>query len=127
MFMDPNDRAEVKIVATDPNVRQSLRALLEAAGYRAAEGANGSDATTIVAAPSNEVVPLAELERRAIEHALRVTGGRVAKAAKLLGIGRATLYRRLAARQARPTPAPSPTTSHSTPAPSRPSQAPAFH
>jgi DNA-binding NtrC family response regulator len=77
-----------------------------------------------VAAPSDEVVPLAELERRAIEHALRVTGGRVAKAAKLLGIGRATLYRRLAARQSRPTP----TTTHTTPSTVRPSEAPAaFH
>jgi DNA-binding NtrC family response regulator len=42
------------------------------------------------------VVPLRELERRAIDHALRVAGGNVARAAKMLGIGRATLYRRLA-------------------------------
>jgi two-component system NtrC family response regulator len=42
------------------------------------------------------VVPLRELERRAIEGALRATKGSVTKAAKLLGIGRATLYRRLA-------------------------------
>ncbi len=127
--MDSNDRAEVKIVTNDPHIRQSLRALLEAAGFRAVEGTNGSETATIVASPTNEVVPLAELERRAIENALRVTAGRVAKAAKLLGIGRATLYRRLAARQPRPTPPPAPATTHSTPAPSpaRPSQAPAFH
>lgn len=42
------------------------------------------------------VVPLRELERRAIAGALRATNGSVTKAAKLLGIGRATLYRRLA-------------------------------
>jgi DNA-binding NtrC family response regulator len=42
------------------------------------------------------VVPLRELERRAIATALRATKGSVTKAAKLLGIGRATLYRRLA-------------------------------
>jgi DNA-binding NtrC family response regulator len=41
------------------------------------------------------VVPLEELERRAIAHALRVAGGNVSTAAKLLGIGRATLYRRM--------------------------------
>jgi DNA-binding NtrC family response regulator len=123
--MDSTDRAEVKIVTNDPAVRQSLRALLEAAGFRAAEGTNGSETATVVAAPANEVVPLAELERRAIENALRVTGGRVAKAAKLLGIGRATLYRRLAARQPRPTPTPTPTPSNAPPA--RPSQVPAFH
>lgn len=43
-----------------------------------------------------EVVPMRELERRAIQKALRATGGSVEKAAKLLGMGRATLYRRLA-------------------------------
>jgi DNA-binding NtrC family response regulator len=45
---------------------------------------------------SDEVVPLRELERQAIGRALRATKGSVTKAAKLLGIGRATLYRRLA-------------------------------
>jgi len=44
----------------------------------------------------NEILPLRELERRAIQRALRVTQGSVGKAAKLLGIGRATLYRRIA-------------------------------
>ncbi len=43
----------------------------------------------------DEIVPLAELERRAIEHALRVTGGNRALAAKKLGIGRATLHRKV--------------------------------
>jgi DNA-binding NtrC family response regulator len=42
------------------------------------------------------VLPLRELERRAIERAMRVAGGNVARAARMLGIGRATLYRRLA-------------------------------
>jgi DNA-binding NtrC family response regulator len=41
------------------------------------------------------VVPLRELERREILKALVVTRGSVTKAAKLLGLGRATLYRRL--------------------------------
>lgn len=44
----------------------------------------------------DEILPLRELERRAIQRALRVTHGSVGKAAKLLGIGRATLYRRIA-------------------------------
>ncbi|MHC4547485.1 MAG: sigma 54-interacting transcriptional regulator [Planctomycetota bacterium] len=43
----------------------------------------------------NTIVPLAELERRAIAHALRVTGGNVTRAARALGIGRATMYRKL--------------------------------
>ncbi len=42
------------------------------------------------------VTPLRALERREIEKAMRVTGGDKVKAAKLLGIGRATLHRRLA-------------------------------
>jgi DNA-binding NtrC family response regulator len=44
----------------------------------------------------SEILPLRELERRAIQRALRATQGSVGKAAKLLGIGRATLYRRIA-------------------------------
>lgn len=48
------------------------------------------------------VVPLRELERRAIEKALAATRGSVEKAARMLGMGRATLYRRLATMSARP-------------------------
>jgi DNA-binding NtrC family response regulator len=49
-----------------------------------------------VAGEDDKVVPLRDLERQAIARALRATKGSVTKAAKLLGIGRATLYRRLA-------------------------------
>jgi DNA-binding NtrC family response regulator len=45
---------------------------------------------------ADTVVPLRELEEREIKKALRVTRGSVGRAAKLLGIGRATLYRRIA-------------------------------
>jgi DNA-binding NtrC family response regulator len=50
-----------------------------------------------VAAPTpvSSVVPLAELERRAIVNALEYTRGDRAVAAHLLGIGRTTLYRKL--------------------------------
>jgi two-component system C4-dicarboxylate transport response regulator DctD len=47
-------------------------------------------------AAADSIVPLPELERREIERALKATGGSVGKAAKLLGMSRATLYRRLA-------------------------------
>jgi two-component system response regulator HydG len=43
----------------------------------------------------NELVPLGELERRAIFLALRQTGGDKQAAARLLGIGKTTLYRKL--------------------------------
>jgi DNA-binding NtrC family response regulator len=52
----------------------------------------------VAAAPLLEVdaiVPIRELERREILKALAVTNGSVTKAARLLGLGRATLYRRL--------------------------------
>lgn len=44
---------------------------------------------------SEEIVPLAEAERRIILHALRVTGGNVLEAARRLGISRATIYRKV--------------------------------
>ncbi|MCP4682972.1 MAG: sigma-54-dependent Fis family transcriptional regulator, partial [Desulfobacterales bacterium] len=40
--------------------------------------------------------PSKKLDKRSVRHALRKTGGNKAKAAKLLGVGRATLYRFLA-------------------------------
>ena len=43
----------------------------------------------------DELVPLEELERRAIYRALRETGGDKLAAARLLGIGKTTLYRKL--------------------------------
>ena len=42
-----------------------------------------------------EVVPLADIERRHILHAIEYTQGDMATAAKLLGIGKTTLYRKL--------------------------------
>ncbi|HUJ33062.1 MAG TPA: sigma-54 dependent transcriptional regulator [Candidatus Acidoferrum sp.] len=44
---------------------------------------------------SDEVLPLEELERRAIMRALREVGGDKLAAARLLGIGKTTLYRKL--------------------------------
>jgi DNA-binding NtrC family response regulator len=44
---------------------------------------------------SGELVPLEEMERRAILRAMRESGGDKIAAAKLLGIGKTTLYRKL--------------------------------
>ena len=57
---------------------------------------NGSNGHRFQEPSEEDIVPLRELERRAIQRALRATHGSVGRAAKLLGIGRATLYRRLA-------------------------------
>ena len=53
--------------------------------------------TTVVAPAFSQqpVVPLQELERRAIQHALEHTKGDRTVAAMMLGIGRTTLYRKL--------------------------------
>lgn len=40
-------------------------------------------------------VPLAELERRAVVQAVREAGGNRVAAARLLGIGKTTLYRKM--------------------------------
>jgi two-component system response regulator HydG len=52
-------------------------------------------ASTLNAPDSNELVPLEELERRAIMNALRETGGNKLATARLLGIGKTTLHRKL--------------------------------
>jgi transcriptional regulator of acetoin/glycerol metabolism len=48
-----------------------------------------------IPAALSAVIPLTELERRAILNALEYTKGDRAVAAHLLGIGRTTLYRKL--------------------------------
>ena len=56
-------------------------------------GGPGSIATAVP--PVQSIVPLQELEKRAIQHALQHTRGDRTTAAQLLGIGRTTLYRKL--------------------------------
>ena len=59
-------------------------------------GPGASPATVLSGAlGSGQIVPLAEIERRAILQALEVTKGDRGMAAMLLGIGRTTLYRKL--------------------------------
>ncbi len=45
--------------------------------------------------PTNGIVPIAELERRTILDALARVSGDKMMAARLLGIGKTTLYRKL--------------------------------
>ena len=42
-----------------------------------------------------DLLPLAKVEELAIKGALKATGGNISRAAKVLGIGRATLYRKM--------------------------------
>jgi DNA-binding NtrC family response regulator len=45
--------------------------------------------------PPSPVISLPESERRAITHALQAAGGERGKTARMLGIGRTTLYRKM--------------------------------
>ncbi|MCS7043187.1 MAG: sigma 54-interacting transcriptional regulator [Bryobacteraceae bacterium] len=65
---------------------------LQAAAAAAPPGAEGGEASDSFVTP---VLPLAEMERRAIINALRYTKGDRVMAAHLLGIGRTTLYRKI--------------------------------
>ena len=56
---------------------------------------NGSQAATSSPTDATTILPLDEVERRAIVHALKVTGGNMSDAAQQLGIGRNTLYRKM--------------------------------
>ena len=47
------------------------------------------------AASPEAILPLKEVERQAITHAIRLLGGNLSLVAKRLGVGRATLYRKL--------------------------------
>jgi DNA-binding NtrC family response regulator len=59
---------------------------------RAGGGSSGRQLATVF---SEEPIPLAELEKRAFEHALRYFHGNVARAARALGVSRGTFYRKM--------------------------------
>ncbi|HEY2404364.1 MAG TPA: sigma-54 dependent transcriptional regulator [Polyangiaceae bacterium] len=79
---------EVTLADLPPDIRELA---LPALGFPSASPQGDARANG-----EGDILPLRELERRAIQRALRFTHGSVGKAAKLLGIGRATLYRRIA-------------------------------
>jgi DNA-binding NtrC family response regulator len=76
-------------------VEKKSHYLMAAAGSGATPPFQDSGEPSLAPAPVPAVVPLAELERRAILNALDYTRGDRAVAAHLLGIGRTTLYRKL--------------------------------
>ena len=55
----------------------------------------GSQPATSSPTDATTILPLDEVERRAIVHALKVTDNNIPEAARALGIGRSTLYRKL--------------------------------
>jgi len=87
-------RGSIRVAALPP--RLVLRAMGLAEGSAVAAAASDPSAGPVPTAAAGEVIPLATLERRAIEQALHRLDGNVSLAAQQLGLGRATLYRRLA-------------------------------
>jgi DNA-binding NtrC family response regulator len=79
---------EVGVLHLPPELRKGRRGLLVSVPASPAKAEAPAEPST--------VLPLREVERRAILHALSAAGGSVPEAAKLLQIGRATLYRRVA-------------------------------
>jgi two-component system, repressor protein LuxO len=81
----------IVVLADGPRLEiRMLPAELDTAGVPA----SAADAPAIV---GGGIRPLADVERRAIEHALRVCGGSVPRAARGLGVSEATIYRKLKA------------------------------
>ncbi|HEY6080767.1 MAG TPA: sigma-54 dependent transcriptional regulator [Polyangiaceae bacterium] len=82
---------EISLADLPPDIRElALPTILPTVHVNGVSGARYQETS------EEDIVPLRELERRAIQRALRATHGSVGRAAKLLGIGRATLYRRIA-------------------------------
>ncbi len=88
-----NTIERVVVLANDSQVKlkhlpESIRSLKKAPGFEV-------QAEWVRASGGNGVVPLEEVERYAIENALRQCDGNVLEAARKLQIGQATLYRKI--------------------------------
>jgi DNA-binding NtrC family response regulator len=82
-------------VANNSRMARTSNGLTLAAGAGAGTGSLFLNGVGSPVFAQQAVVPLLELERRAIQHALEHTHGDRTVAAQLLGIGRTTLYRKL--------------------------------
>jgi DNA-binding NtrC family response regulator len=76
-------------------VANFTRARMTAGLFTSVATGVGKGSIATPAPPQRSVVPLQELEKQAIQHALEHTRGDRTTAAQLLGIGRTTLYRKL--------------------------------
>jgi transcriptional regulator of acetoin/glycerol metabolism len=103
---------KILLVSNDPALRLRMQIGLEGAEIRFArdeyearrvlDAMGREDASTASQPPQEgpwtrpgEILPFEEYERRILQHALTTTGWNVKQAAARLGIGRATLYRKI--------------------------------
>ena len=78
-----------------PSALQTHREAHRSLPVSAAAAAAGFSTARPQTSPQSGIIPLTEMERRAIRDALEYTKGDRVMAAYLLGIGRTTLYRKL--------------------------------
>jgi DNA-binding NtrC family response regulator len=97
-----SDEAMARLVAYDwpGNVREMQNAVQRAVVLSSDRHLGADDFAFVATGDSKlgcgqEIVSLAELERRAVVQAVREAGGNRIAAARLLGIGKTTLYRKL--------------------------------
>lgn len=103
---------KILLVSNDPGLRLRMQIGLEGAeikfardeyeARRVLETLRNEDTPSTVQTPQEgpwtrpgEILPFEEYERRILQHALTTTGWNVKQAAARLGIGRATLYRKI--------------------------------
>ena len=80
---------EVHVARDEIEARDLLETLKRQVALEASEAASGPWTSP------GEILPFEEYERRILAHALATTGWNVKQAALRLGIGRATLYRKI--------------------------------
>jgi transcriptional regulator of acetoin/glycerol metabolism len=100
LFVTPAARATLLAQSWPGNVAQ-LQAVLKAAALRSegdAVDVAHLDPTSSPTEGTYDTLQWATWEHRLIDAALHQSGGNIAEAARLLGIGRATLYRKLEAK-----------------------------
>ena len=101
LFVTPAARAVLLAQSWPGNVAE-LQAVLKAAALRSegdAVDVAHLDPTGASAEAPYDTLQWTTWEHRLIDAALHQSGGNIAEAARLLGIGRATLYRKLEAKE----------------------------
>lgn len=82
---------ENAVMLEETNTLQAINLPLRL--YSDKEGSNSTFSKSFCV--NSNIIPLDEIEKQALIHALKVTGNNIQKTAKALGINRATVYRKL--------------------------------
>lgn len=91
-----NERLELEVLPRD--IQCLVSELKETPGVEEPEDIlipSSTLETPLIEPEQDKIVPFDEVEKKVLQHALKLTKGNVSQAAKELGIGRTTLYRKL--------------------------------